>query len=339
MTRTAEAVRELACAAGLGDLGLVRAILQKSPAAARDWRPIIEASYKGFAPVVEILIKNGADVNAISSSEHNRPLHRAIEKGHLDVVDVLLKGGADVEARATWLQIPSLAKAAFEGRSRIVERLLQQGAKVNRFSSAAIGKLATVKSGVDGENSLTTLHYCAGSALGLPSLLKVALRLLETGSDPNAIASKLGHKVTPIKLAARNRPVAELLMDHGADPNDVFRDVLLTGCNYEFADALLARGAELNPVMWKGQTLLHVTIHWGRLSSAQWLLEHGANPNTVGEKDKWTPLHQAASRGVASIVEALLKHGADPTKKDVHGKTPLDIARGKKRSAVVTLFT
>jgi ankyrin repeat protein len=184
-------------------------------------------------------------------------------------------------------------------------------------------------------NSLTTLHYCAGSALRVPASLKIAARLLAGGSDPNTIASKLGHKVTPIKLAARNQPVAELLLDHGADPNDVYRDVLLTGCNYNFAHVLLGRRAELNPVMWKGQTLLHVTIHWGRLSSAQWLLEHGADPNTVGEKDAWTPLHQAASRGVASIVDALLKHGADPSKKDSHGRSALDVARMKKRTAVV----
>jgi ankyrin repeat protein len=51
------------------------------------------------------------------------------------------------------------------------------------------------------------------------------------------------------------------------------------------------------------------------------------------------PLHQAASRGVGSIVEALLKHGADPTRKDVYGHTPLDVARVKKRAAVVKLLT
>ncbi|HYL15890.1 MAG TPA: ankyrin repeat domain-containing protein [Terriglobales bacterium] len=132
--------------------------------------------------------------------------------------------------------------------------------------------------------------------------------------------------------------MAELLLDHGADPNDMFRDVLLTGCNYSFAEALLTRGAELNPVMWGGETLLHVAIHWGRLSSAEWLLEKGADSNTASEKDGWTPLHQAASRGVVSIVAALLKRGADPRVKDRHGHTALDVARDKRRVAVVKLL-
>jgi ankyrin repeat protein len=338
MPKTSHAVRALACAAGLGDVETAREILKTFPDAARDWRPIMEASYKGFAPVVALLVKHGADVNAISSSEQNRPLHRAAEEGHMDVVDVLLRSGADIEARGTWMQIKPLAKAAFEGRPDIVRLLLEHGAKIDRFSSAAIGKSSKVTYGID-DNSLTTLHYCAGSALNHPALVKIAQRLIESGADVSYKASKLGHAVTPIKLATRNQPVAELLMDHGANPNDVFRDVLLTGCNYSFANLLLARGAELNPVLWGGETLLHVAIHWGRISSAEWLLKHGANPNTSREKDGWSPLHQAASRGVASIVTSLLEHGADPAATDHQGRKPLDVAREKRRGVVADLLT
>jgi ankyrin repeat protein len=129
MVRTPDAVRHLVCACGFGDEDSVRSILRRNPDAARDWRPIMDASYKGSPSIVELLIKHGADVDAISSSEHNRPLHRAIEKGHRDVVEILLKAGADVEARATWLQISSLSKAAFEGQPDIVELLLRRGAR------------------------------------------------------------------------------------------------------------------------------------------------------------------------------------------------------------------
>src|SRR5689334_11779988 len=73
MTKTTDALRTIICAAGLGDLATVQRTLRKAPAAARDWRPIMEASYKGFASVVELLVKNGANVDAISSSERNRP--------------------------------------------------------------------------------------------------------------------------------------------------------------------------------------------------------------------------------------------------------------------------
>jgi uncharacterized protein len=338
MARTPETVRALTCAAKLGDVELARAILRKSPDAARDWRPIMEASYGGFASIVEALVGHGGDVNAISSSEHNRPLHRAIEKGHQDVTEVLLKAGADISARGTWLQIPPLVKAAFEGRPDLVDLLIRYGARINRFSAAAIGTSAEATDGID-DNSLTTLHYCAGSALAQPDLVKIAAKLIASGADPSVKASKLGHSITPIKLAARNQPVARLLLDHGANPNDLYRDVVLTRCNHAFADFLLSRGADLNPVLWDDETLLHVTIHWGRLSSAEWLIRKGANPNTARKKDRWTPLHQAASRGVGSIVATLLKHGADPKAKDEYGKTPLDVARAKSRASVVTLLS
>jgi len=337
MIKTAHAVRQLICAAGSGDLAVVRTILRKTPDAACDWRPIMEASYKGFAPVVELLVERGADVNAISTSEQNRPLHRAAERGHKDVIAVLLRCGADIDARGTWLQITPLIKSAFEGHVEIVDFLLKRGAAVDRFSAAAIGKTANARTGID-NNGLTTLHYCAGSALKLPQLVKIAERLIAEGADVNAKPSSSGHSVTPIKLATRNQPVAEVLLNHGANPNDLFRDVLLTGCNYRLADTLLSRGAELNPVLWGGETLLHVAIHWGRISSAEWLLRHGANPNTTRDKDMWTPLHQAASRGVASIVEVLINHSANTTAKDRRGQKPLDIARDKNRLAVVKLL-
>jgi ankyrin repeat protein len=297
----------------------------------------MEASYKGFPEIVKVLVKHGADVDALSTAEHNRPLHRAIEQGHADVVDVLLSSGADIEARGTWLKIAPLAKAAFEGFPSIVDLLIYRGSKVDRFAAAAIGRVGKAVNGVD-SNGLTTLHYCAGSALDRPELLKIAARLITAGADPRVRAPGFSHNITPIKLAVRNPRVAEFLIDKGADPNDVFRDVLLTGCNFPFAEALLARGADLNPVLWDDETLLHVAIHWGRIASAEWLLEKGANPNTARAKNFWTPLHQASSRGNARIASALLEHGANPKSRDRDGKTPLDVAREKRRTAVVEVL-
>ena len=102
---------------------------------------------------------------------------------------------------------------------------------------------------------------------------------------------------------------------------------------------LLKRGADLNPVMWDGETVLHVAIHWGRIASAEWLLEKGADPNTARDKNLWTPLHQAASRGNARIVSALLERGASGKARDRDGKTPLDVARDKRRIAVVEVLS
>ena len=56
------------------------------------------------------------------------------------------------------------------------------------------------------------------------------------------------------------------------------------------------------------------------------LVKHGASVNAC---DLWrfTPLHEGAAKGKYEIVKLLLKHGADPTKKDRDGHTPIDLVK------------
>src|SRR5262249_28585181 len=192
MIKTAHAVRQLICAAGSGDLAVVRTILRKTPDAACDWRPIMEASYKGFAPVVELLVERGADVNAISTRQQNRPLHRAAERGHQDVIAVLLRCGAEIDARGTWLQTTPLGKAALDGHVQVGDLLLKRAAAADRCSAAAIGCSAKVCSGID-KNCLTSLGYCAVCVLTLPQLVKIAQPLIAEGAAVNANRSSSGH--------------------------------------------------------------------------------------------------------------------------------------------------
>ena len=42
---------------------------------------------------------------------------------------------------------------------------------------------------------------------------------------------------------------------------------------------------------------------------------------------KFTPLHEAAAKGKFDICKLLLKHGADPNKKNRDGHTPLDLVK------------
>ena len=64
-----------------------------------------------------------------------------------------------------------------------------------------------------------------------------------------------------------------------------------------------------------------------QLSSAQWLLDHGASV-TCKKKDKWqdSVQHYAAVNGHMAVVQLLLSHGADPEATNFHGATPGDLA-------------
>ena len=73
-----EAVAELKAAAQGGNVAAARAAIARAPAAARDWRPILEAALYGEVEIVRLLLAAGADPNAQSVAESRyRPLHRA----------------------------------------------------------------------------------------------------------------------------------------------------------------------------------------------------------------------------------------------------------------------
>ena len=58
--------------------------------------PLHKASARGHDKIVELLVKNGANVNAMSSSLHETPLMYAAERGREKIVEFLIKNGAQV---------------------------------------------------------------------------------------------------------------------------------------------------------------------------------------------------------------------------------------------------
>lgn len=58
------------------------------------------------------------------------------------------------------------------------------------------------------------------------------------------------------------------------------------------------------------------------------LIQHGANVN-VTDLWRFTPLHEAAAKGKFDICRLLLKNGADPTRKNRDGHTPIDLVKAR----------
>ncbi|KAG1702482.1 hypothetical protein DVH05_009432 [Phytophthora capsici] len=82
------------------------------------------AAWNGWQEHVEILIKEGADVNLIDSSASRRtPLHEACEAGHVSVVELLLRAGARWDAMDVGGDSP-LHVACRGGWTRVVRVLL-----------------------------------------------------------------------------------------------------------------------------------------------------------------------------------------------------------------------
>ncbi|MHC4913387.1 MAG: ankyrin repeat domain-containing protein, partial [Planctomycetota bacterium] len=120
-------------AAEKGDLTGVKWILSKRPEFAslldRGGETVLhKAAGNGWRQIVEVLVANGAEVNAVSHKGHT-PLHRAA-RGHKGTVEVLLALGADVHAESNKGHT-ALHSAAARGQREIAEVLVGAGSDAN----------------------------------------------------------------------------------------------------------------------------------------------------------------------------------------------------------------
>lgn len=73
------------------------------------WKPVHMASLYGFdasrLPVMESLVKHGADVNAVSPLDGHRPIHLAAMPNRVDMIRCLVRSGGDVDSRTESCQV------------------------------------------------------------------------------------------------------------------------------------------------------------------------------------------------------------------------------------------
>lgn len=95
-------------------------------------------------------------------------------------------------------------------------------------------------------------------------------------------------------------------------------EVLLTKPNW------IRRMNQVNGAGWSA--LFYGSIE-GQTKAVAMLLDAKADPNIVEPVSKFTALHWAAKGNKAGTVVELLRHGADPNKKNKAGQLPKDIAK------------
>lgn len=88
-----------------------------------------------YKDIAELLIAKGLDVNAkITRSgeiKDGTPLHLAAPKGNVLVAEVLIQNGAEVNARLPYNGYTALHLASRDGFKEVVELLITKGAEVN----------------------------------------------------------------------------------------------------------------------------------------------------------------------------------------------------------------
>lgn len=218
-------------------------------------------------------------------------------------------------------------------------------------TAAILGDDATVRRFLEQDpNSATTasppyggdplVYLCLSKYLRLdparsPGFIQTATALLEAGADPNSGFWNKGEFETALYGAAgvaHHAGLTRLLLERGADPNDVevvyhspeghdldaFKEVVNTGrLTQESLTGMLVR-----------------KLDWHDKAGVEFILSHGLDPNQMTRRGHLA-LHHAVKRDNGlEIIQLLLDHGADPLRES-EGRSIVAWAARKGRRDVL----
>jgi ankyrin repeat protein len=256
---------------------------------ARDNRGITAlhiAAQKGFADMVNELLKKGSDVNVAFNGE--TALHVASAKGHTDIVKALLEKKTNVNVKSNE-GMTALGMASQSGHTDVVKALLEKGADVNAKAN----------------DSRTALFQASQN--GHTEVVKA---LLEKRSDMNV---KANDGATALYAASQegHAAVVRILLEKGADvnakDNDSVTSLYMASQNghTNIVTMLLEKGADVNAKVNDGMTALMVASWKGHADIVKELLKKGADVNAMTAKGFVSALSLASQFGRREIIELL----------------------------------
>ena len=218
--------------------------------------------------------------------------------------------------------VVDLLQAARAGDIERVKTLLKADPRL-LVARDPMGNTALIIAVNSGHEALAELLFDAGvepglheaAAIGDSGRVRAALE-----REPSQLDTDSPEGFTPLALAAHfgHLDVMRLLIDRGADVNRVATHRLAV-------------------------TPLHAALFGRQVDAALLLIEGGANValargGSGWKRAGWTPLHYAAGMGFSTLVQPLLDRGADPSRPDEEGKTPLDVAIEANHSGIADVL-
>ncbi|KAL9037395.1 MAG: hypothetical protein Q9180_003739 [Flavoplaca navasiana] len=297
-------------AALVGHYGMVKSLLRREDSTAQSRSRILEAvntaATYGDLEILELLLDG--DAFSLSSRESDKEtmkwlseaLYAASRKGYLLIVKSLLDRGANIEYRSQYYACTPLHGAVIGNHCEVVTELIGRGANVAVCDELDYGPL-----------HLAALH----------GHMEVAACLISHGADVDMEIE--------IGLAAGSR-VLNIASNHG---------------HLDVVNLLLDHNAEVDAIIWpSGWRAIHQAAEQGFVDVLQRLIQSGADVNAQN-KYKHNPLFFAVDGGHYAAAEFLLQHGADPNTQYQLGETALhtasyilDKGHDQKRRAMIQLL-
>jgi ankyrin repeat protein len=270
--------------------------------------------------MLKVLLEAGADADS-PNPEGQTALLSVARTGNVEAAEVLIGEGATVDAREKWGGQTALMWASARRHPRMMQLLISKGADVNARSTVrnyqrhvtAEGRPKNLDSG-----GFTPLLYAARE-----NCLACAEVLLKNGAD---IDLPDPDGVSPLLLAIMNAnwDLAGHLIEAGADVNqwDIYGESPLFTA-IDLRSRIDGGRASIDPMnKTTGLAILETLLERGANPNMQLFFKpanaRGAN-NTRGA----TPLIRAASNGDLEVVKLLLEHGADASVQMADRQTPI----------------
>lgn len=325
---------------------------------------LYSAMEAGQKEAVAILLEHGADPNTKDWDNCNRTaLHLAVQKESMEMVKLLIEKGADVSVVDCHGSTP-LHLAVQEENREMVKLLIEKGVNINAAARADLHTgahgtplhIAVQKESMEmmrllieeGANVSAPDHY------GLTALhlavqkenMETVRLLIEEGADVSA-ADRYG--LTALHIAAKHNLTAFIEMPEINENEDLInaqtygRTALYIATekgHLDFALKLMNAGADPNGNEFSHNQPLHAAIELVNYAAiVKEMVSRDVNPKiAINAKTAFIDLLLEGEANPTDFVATLLERGADPNRRDKHGRNSLHVAAWYGEKAFVEML-
>lgn len=315
--------------------------------------PFLTALTKENAPVIELLMNRGANVD-VQTASGLTPLWFALEKGDMNLFNQFAERGADVNSIRNG-QTP-LTHALKNNNQSLITTLLGYGAdpSVDNADGQTPLSMALMNNQTDLFN-----QFLDSSASNINKPNRFGFTLLDQAFQysPSSLIRNLisrgaqfgpaqqQNKITPLMYAIEYKKadlVYELIEPATINQENFYGKTALVLAieqgNLNLVQELVRQGADVNKKNYMGNAPIGYAVAHNQPAIVRQLLSYNANVNTINQYGS-TPLIEAAYFNLPEIASILINAGADRNHRANYGDNAWDVANKFNNAAVLAVLS